>query len=411
MNRIAVFTIFLSILLTTVIAPAYSRDHNRGYGFLMMEEPVNPRNAAMGSVGTALGGAGFRYYNPVLPFFAKSPYVTAEFGQMPGGVNKGGFETATVFSEWFTAVSFHSSSVDFETRDERGFGAAASSSTTFGALATGYIRDNVAVGISANLAEDRIWVKSSYTALSLSAGIGYKLLDGRLNVGAAGFNGIAWSRGFGEDPSTWGNGQVPRFARSGAAWTDTLLSFPYTIAADVVYRDEDGTFTAPVGIDVQVLPALSVRMGKRLGWDNEILSLGVGLNIDRISFDAAFIPTVFVSDYEMKWSMAFTYNLGPRRKKPAQIDDSAYKGVSPSIDTNENETCKGDRPSVDANEEDIVVDNDVDTNDINTEEPEITVDEDANTAVDDIDTDDTSEITVNEDTDTVDDDASEQEEL
>jgi len=31
---------------------------NRGYGFLMPEEPVNPRNAAMGSVGTALGGYG-----------------------------------------------------------------------------------------------------------------------------------------------------------------------------------------------------------------------------------------------------------------------------------------------------------------------------------------------------------------
>jgi hypothetical protein len=143
--------IFLSIIIATTAVGVSAKDdvNNRGYGFLMLEEPVNPRNIAMGSVGTALGGYGFRYYNPVQPFFlpAKSSYASAEFGQMPGDVNKGGFETAALFPDWFSAISFFSSAVDYRTADERGLGATASSGTTVGALGVGYIRDHVAAGI------------------------------------------------------------------------------------------------------------------------------------------------------------------------------------------------------------------------------------------------------------------------
>jgi hypothetical protein len=312
----------LSAVLAIATAPAYPQGgadgggdaRNRGYGFLMIEEPVNPRNISMGSAGTALGGPGFRYYNPVSPFFSAAPYASAEFGQMPGGVNKGGFESALAYPRWFAAVSFYSNSVDYETRDERGMGAPAKSGTAFGALGAGFVRENLAVGISANMAEDRIWVSSSYSAVALGAGIGYKTLGGKLSLGAAMFHNVAWSRGFGEDVLQWGDGRVPRFTRAGAAWADELMSLPYTAAADIVYRDENGTFSVPVGVDVKILPYLSLRLGKRIGWESEIKSFGIGLNIDKISFDAAFVPTVFVDDYEMKWGMAFTYSLGGKRK-------------------------------------------------------------------------------------------------
>jgi len=328
---------------------------NRGYGFLMLEEPVNPRNIAMGSVGTALGGYGFRYYNPAQPFFTPdmSSYASAEFGQMPGDVNKGGFETAALVSDWFTAVSFFSSAVDFRTSDERGPGADASSGTTVGALGVGYIRDNVAAAVGFSMADDRIWVSSGYTAVALSVGLGCKLFDDKLNLGASWINAAAWSRGFAGDVSRWHDGRVPMFARAGASWSDTRWSFPYTVAADLAYRDEDGTISVPVGLEVNVLPYISLRAGKRIGWENEVVSLGIGFNIDKLSFDAAFVPTVFVSDYEMKWSMGFTYNMGVRKKtgtvkkEIAPIEEKAVPAEENSELTEEREVIEEEVASPD----------------------------------------------------------------
>jgi hypothetical protein len=373
--------ILLLIILTAAIAAADDA-RNRGYGFLMLEEPVNPRNVAMGSVGTALGGAGFRYYNPVLPFFAETPYVTAEFGQIPGGMNWGGFESSLVFPEWFSAVSFHTTSIDFETRDERGYGVGATSATTMGALGVGYIRDNMSAGVSFNMVEDRIWVEAHYAAFALSGGLGYKLFDKKLNLGAAGFYGVGWSRGYGDSASAavWEKGwkRIPKFARAGAAWLDTLKSFPYTAAVDAVYRDDDGTFTVPVGISVRVLPVLDLRVGKRIGWESEIVSLGIGLNIDKISFDAAFVPSVLVSDYEIKWSMAFTYGLGGSWKKekkplvmpPAEVkpteEDETGAVQGDIIDNEDIINNIDDTGSIDTDEP--VDSNNIDTNDVNPDE-------------------------------------------
>jgi len=325
MKRITTFLLILPALILAITSAAAADDdsRNRGYGFLMLEEPVNPRSAAMGSAGTALGSGGFYYYNPAQPFFAAGSYASAEFGQIPGGLNRGGFETALIAGEWFSAAGFHSSSVDFETRDERGLGAKASSSTTIGSVSAGHIRGRLALAVSASIINDRIWAaEGDYSAFSFSAGAGYKMLDGKLNLGAAGFHGIAWSRGYGDSASAliWRDGKVPRFARAGAAWTDTLKSLPYTITADVAYSDEDGTFSVPAGIEVSVLPYVDLRIGKRIGWENEIMSFGIGFNIDRISFDATFIPTVFVDDYEMKWCMGFKYSMGRIRKKDMAMD-------------------------------------------------------------------------------------------
>jgi hypothetical protein len=238
-----------------------------------------------------------------------------------------------------------------------------------GALGVGYIRDNVSAGVSFNMVEDRIWVEAHYAAFALSGGLGYKLLDNKLNLGAAGFYGIGWSKGYGDSASAavWQEGRIPRFARAGAAWNDTLKSLPYTAAADVVYRDEDGTFTVPVGISVRVLPVLDLRAGKRIGWESEILSLGIGLNVDRISFDAAFVPSVLVSDYEIKWSMAFTYNLGggwKKEKKPIVMPPVEVKP------TEEEDTGAVQEGIID--NEDIInnIDNNIDdTGSIDTDEP------------------------------------------
>jgi len=359
--------LFLStILIATPAARVYAQNNvndygtvdnsprNRGYGFLMFEEPLSPKNIGMGSVGTALYGYGFRYYNPVQPFFSPtgSSYASAEFGQMPGEVNRGGIETAALFTEWFSAVGFFSSAVDFQMSDERGLGAVASSGTTIGALSVGYIRDNTAVGVALSMAEDRVWVGSTYGAFALSLGVGYKLLDDKLSLGAAWMNGVGWSNGFAGDKSRWRDGRVPVFARVGAAWSDTRWSIPYTVAADLAYRDEDGTFSAPVGVEVKALPYISLRVGKRIGWENEVMSFGIGFNIDRLSFDAAFTPTVFVDDYEMKWSMGFTYNMGGRGKVSTVKDEVKIVPMKKSAST-EDESVPAEEESASAEEENV----------------------------------------------------------
>ncbi len=308
---------------------------NRGYGFLMLEEPVSPRNTAMGSAGTALGGSGFFYYNPAQIFFNSATAVTPEFGQMPGGVNRGGVEASLLFPTWFAGLGLYSSALDFETRDERGFGVKEYSSTNIGSFAAGIIRDRLAVAVSLNGVQDPI-AQSNYYGISLSGGLGYKLIPGKLDLGAAGFHGIGKSKGYLENGNEWQNGRIPRFARFGAAWNDTLKQIPYTLAADVVYRDEDASVTVPVGLELAVLPMMDVRIGKRFGMETEILSLGVGLNIKNISFDAAFVPVVFVNDYDMKWSMGFTYALSNPQKenadnssKPVKTEEKANPQVAP----------------------------------------------------------------------------------
>ncbi|MDR0305619.1 MAG: hypothetical protein LBI42_02155 [Chitinispirillales bacterium] len=345
-----------TLLITLIFALAFSGSE-RGYGFLMLEEPLSAKSIAMGGAGTALAGAGFRYYNPVQPFFSSASYVSVEFGRMPGGVNKGGVESALIFPSWYSALGFHSSSLDFETRDERGFGSSASSNTTMGSLSGGLIRGRLAVGVSVNSVQDRIWVSSTYSAISMSAGLGYKLFDGKLNLGAAGFHGVAKSTGFGGNDSTWHNGKVPRFARAGGAWMDTVKSFPFTIAADMVYRDENGTISVPVGAEVRVLPSVALRIGKRFGWETEIMSLGIGFNIDKVAFDAAFVPSVLVDDYELKWNMGLTYNLGGKRKERAPtakyiFEDLKVQGETPAGEKPSESPVSEDTAPLDSNQED-----------------------------------------------------------
>lgn len=296
---------------------------NRGYGFLMLEEPVSPRISAMGTAGTALGGSGFLFYNPAQVFFSQIPFVSIEFGQMPGGVQRGGIESSILLADYFLGLGIYSSAVDFETRDEHGFGSSVANNTTAGSFNAGFMREGYALAVSFNAVQDRIGHFSTVHALSMSGGLGVKVIPGKLDLGVSGFHGVGMSKGFLNSDSTWQKGQIPRWARIGAAWKDTLNTLPYTVALDAVYRDEDGTMTFPLGVEVNVLPSVAVRMGKRLGMETEVISLGLGLNIDNISFDAAFVPVVLVDDYDMKWNMAFTYSLGGNRlEKPVKKETS-----------------------------------------------------------------------------------------
>ncbi|MDG5815021.1 hypothetical protein QA601_08030 [Chitinispirillales bacterium ANBcel5] len=317
--------IVLALLSVTLLA----RDP-RGSGFIFVEEPLNPRLTAMGGAGTAVGAGGFSYYNPAQPFFTGVPYVSVEFGQISGDLNKGGAETAIITSRWFAGLNFSTQTIDFQTATERGPGEMDSQQGTLAALTLGTIRDDFALALALNGLQDRIGYSNTYHALSASAGIAYRVIPGRLNFGAAGFHA-------GRNRSSMNDSLgITRFVRAGVSYEERVREIPFTVAADVVYRDETAEFLFPVGVEVRPLPMLAIRAGKRIGHPTDVFSAGVGLDTDNLSFDVSFVTTKLVRDYGMKWSAGVSYYLRPRPTthefKPMEIKADYSNGQKEQIE-------------------------------------------------------------------------------
>ncbi len=297
-------------MLMLLLSTGSSARAPRASGFLFVEEPVNPRLIAMGSAGTALGGTGFSYYNPAQPFFTERPYVFAEFGRISGDVNRGSVETAVVHPGWFGGISFITQSVDFTVATEQGTGPSAANQGTVASLTAGLVRDEFAAAVTLNGLQDRFGYSTTYYGLSVSGGMGYRLIPGRLNVGVAAFN-LGRSKGFLDDPE-WRKHGIPRTLRLGASYNDTLNEMCYAAAIDLVYRDETGEVLVPFGVEVYPLSMLALRLGKRFGHETEVFSIGMGVNLDNLSVDVSFVPVKMVKDYSIKWSAGLSYFLGAR---------------------------------------------------------------------------------------------------
>ncbi|KMQ50812.1 hypothetical protein CHISP_2335 [Chitinispirillum alkaliphilum] len=299
-----IFPILISFLATAVYASSHAS------AFQFVEEPVNPRNIAMGSAGTAMRGTGFSFYNPAQPFLSRVPYVSVEFGQIHGDINRGTAETAIVSPNWFAGISFITQSIDFPTSTEQGVGPKATNQGTVASFTAGFIRDDFAAAITLNGLQDRFGHSATYHGLSFSGGITYRLIPGKLELGLAGFN-VGRSKGFLDDQH-WRNHGIPRTLRAGGAWSDKINDMPYTVTSDLVYRDETGQLLLPVGVELYTLPSLAVRLGKKFFHDTDIFTAGIGINLDNIALDLSFVPTKLESDYDIKWSVGLSYYLGAR---------------------------------------------------------------------------------------------------
>jgi hypothetical protein len=83
----------------------------------------------------------------------------------------------------------------------------------------------------------------------------------------------------------------------------------------MVYSKNYQKLMVPVGVEFWLLPALALRVGKRFNFDSDLFSLGIGLRLENIGFDAAFTPTRVVSDVGVKGSMGLIYYLASPKKK------------------------------------------------------------------------------------------------
>jgi hypothetical protein len=156
-----------------------------------------------------------------------------------------------------------------------------------------------------------------------------------------------------DSKGAWGEGEdLPMNSRLGVAWSDRIREIPYTLALDVVYRNvrdkSEGfsrriqeRFTVPVGLEVQPLPPLFVRMGKRFNHPTEVINFGLGLKLSTLSFDASFVVPKLVDDSQLKWLGSITYNLKTDRdkktvkrieiKKPALVTPADTTPGSPPV--------------------------------------------------------------------------------
>jgi hypothetical protein len=314
-------TAVVTLLLSNALFAQFGR-------FSIAEEPTGPRIASMGSAGTALAGGGFGCYNPASPAFAAMPFLTVEYGGQPDNLSKSLIETAWMFRKWFAGASLRVHTTDYIVTTEQSAGPegpVSSNQVLQAAIAGGYICGRLAAGSSLVFFQERIG-DQTFHALTWSPGVLFQLVPNSLTVGASlqhylrlDTAGKKWYK----TPAAWYQTAkgLPRYARAGIAWNDTLRrwTLPYTAACDVVYSDVYERFMVPVGAEVWLLPSIAVRAGLRLNHPTERAHFGIGLRWSSLAFDFDYGIAQLVSgaDLETKWLFGLTYSLNAKKQETA----------------------------------------------------------------------------------------------
>jgi hypothetical protein len=332
------------IALTSVIALSVASVFAQYGEFQIGDEPVSPRLSAMGSAGAALPGGGFCFYNPASPAFAPAPFLSAEFGQIPGDLSRSLVETAWMFPRWFAGASMRVHSVDFgvttEQTDDPASAPLSTEQSLQACLDGGFAFESgrAAAGATLNFFQQRTH-DQIYRAWTLSPGIVYRLVPGKVNLAASLDNFIRldtarspWYR----TPRAWYEGAraLPRYARVGGAWTDTLRAavIPFTLACDVVYSEVYDLVMVPIGAEAWVTPYLAARAGVRINHPTDKAHFGAGVRWSNIMFDFDYGITQPVASaaLESKWLFGLTYTLKQPAAQKRSVTQPLKNPQSPS---------------------------------------------------------------------------------
>jgi opacity protein-like surface antigen len=292
-------------------------------GFQYLDIPPSPRQIAMGWTGTALGKNGFAYYNPASPAIDKTSFLSVGYAPLPYDYSVEHAQGSFMISDFFLGANITNHVVsgiyptDFNREPD--YNTPFSYDGTLVALNAGYASDRLGIGLTLNGLQEQIGTATAY-GVSASVGLTYAL-TGNIMLGAAGLH-LGTSTGFTDDTKNFGEGYpLPRSARAGAAFTDTLYRVPFTASGDIVYRDVGirGTpiserlnrMTVPLGIEVCPTSYVAVRIGKRLNYDAELLTFGAGVHWSVLTFDLAIVLAQIVSDVQVQPFFSLTYSLRP----------------------------------------------------------------------------------------------------
>jgi len=305
--------------------------HPVNYGFQFLEEPVNPRTAAVGAAGVALAWGGFGRYNPAGGYLSTRPRISLEYGQYPSaGMHRGGFDVSWNYGSWFWSAEAGSFAVDgIYYADEHGLtGISSHEQQSVLHISGGFGDRDIGAGFAFNALQDRIADSRAAYGWSLSVGGVWRMAADRLTLGAAVLNATEALKKISSDVKTTsgmldstdiiGKGApIPLWGGLGAAFSDTLRQVAYTVAAAVEYNDNADRWTIPMGVEAWVLPQIAVRAGKRWGHATELFSLGLGLAVAPVNFDLGFAVPRLRDDTELSWLAGITYTLSPRAPKAA----------------------------------------------------------------------------------------------
>jgi hypothetical protein len=340
-------TIFITLLLGLCFQ-SYALDEEASMaGFQFLDNPPAPRQIALGYAGTALGGYGFTSFNPASPMIIDWPYLMVCASPRPFDYTIASVEGAWTFSNLFVGAAvanhFINGIIPSDFINGPQYNTPGSYDGTSISLCVGYKNENLGLGLTINGMQERIVTTSAY-GISLSAGIAYWLIPQKLSLGASVLH-MGTTTGFLDETKNFGQGApLPRSVRAGAAYSDTLFRIPYTVTADVVYRDVGRTITSasqvarrlsvPVGIEAWPVKYVALRIGKRFNYETEVLTFGAALRYAMLDLDVAFVVSSLVSDVDFSPCFSLVYNLprpGPALShvnKPAPLP--AVKNMPPA---------------------------------------------------------------------------------
>ncbi|HUI91673.1 MAG TPA: hypothetical protein VLX68_05420 [Chitinivibrionales bacterium] len=333
MNRIIRKSSRIFIPLLALVFDVFALDEEASMaGFQFLDNPPAPRQIALGYAGTALGGYGFTSFNPASLMLTDRPYLMVCASPRPFDYTIASIEGAWSISNLFFGASVANHFIDgiipADYNAVPQYNTPGSYDGTDMSLCVGYKNENLGLGLTINGLQERIVTTTAY-GICLSAGIAYWLMPQKLSLGASVLN-VGTTTGFLDETKNFGQGApLPRSGRAGAAYTDTLLRIPYTVAADVVYRDVGNKITSasqianrltvPVGIEAWPIKYVAIRIGKRFNYETEIINFGAALRFAMLTLDMAFVVSSLVTDVDFNPSFALTYSL-PEPKPVAHVN-------------------------------------------------------------------------------------------
>ena len=303
--------------------------------FSFIEEPVSSVITGMGSAGTSIGRGGYNFYNPAGLSISDKSFVSFDFTRLFNDLGRGYFESGWVFPTWFIGGAFQTQADQFQRTDEKGIlpDAYGDDRGTLASITTGIKRERYSLGLSFNAVQEVIGEYKAY-GFSGNAGAIVTVIPQHIYVGFSAMHAAGRHSTFMDKREWLKSERFPATIRGGVSWEDTLMQqFPLLLSADVVYNYNDKLVTVPVGVDFNVLPPISIRIGKRFNHPTELFSMGVGLRWKNIAFDAAFLPVQFVSDIHIKRSVGLTYMLATPRSsvKSVAVQKTEPIKVSPIV--------------------------------------------------------------------------------
>lgn len=308
----------LGLLAIMVSGTAFAKNAGWAY-YEFLEDPINTRSISMGSAGTALPeNRGIYFYNPALPSISSRTYVSFDYGRQYSDLDRAHIESAIIAKSWFLDLGFTTHSTgEFKIADETGVynNSTQTNQSIVGVLGGGFIRDNYSAALTFTGIQSKIGEFSSY-GLCGNAGIMVTLIDKKLYAGASALNIGRNSSYF--DKHDLNLDYLPFTVRGGVSWNDTInKKYAFSVAGDVVYSKNYQTVMVPVGVEFWLFPVLAIRAGKRINFESDLFSIGVGLKIANLAFDASFIPSRTGDDFGLKWSSGLTYSIASPKKATA----------------------------------------------------------------------------------------------